>query len=185
MFKMDDIKISLRPIEYSDLEMIMNWRMDPEITRFMNTDPVLTMKGQKIWLENIRKNSDVRYDLIEIDGELSGVLNVSGLNNTEGILEWGYYIGNKEKRSFITAISLELSLYEYWFAKGIREIGGFVFRNNKGVIKLHKLCGCVEIPEKNKIVEKNGKEFESVYLSITREKWLSIKDKMRYIKVKF
>ena len=41
------MSVTLRKIRESDLETIMNWRMDPEITRYMNTDPRLTLEGQK------------------------------------------------------------------------------------------------------------------------------------------
>ena len=36
------MSITLREIREEDLEMIMNWRMDPEVTRYMNTNPRLT-----------------------------------------------------------------------------------------------------------------------------------------------
>ena len=42
--------ISLREIQENDLEQIMEWRMRPDITRFMNTDPVLTLEKQREWL---------------------------------------------------------------------------------------------------------------------------------------
>ena len=39
--------VTLRDIRESDLENIMAWRMAPEITRYMNTNPRLTMKKQR------------------------------------------------------------------------------------------------------------------------------------------
>ncbi len=37
----------LRKISENDLEMIMKWRMMPEVTKYMYTDPQLTIDGQK------------------------------------------------------------------------------------------------------------------------------------------
>ena len=42
--------INLRTIRDDDLEMIMNWRMRPDITKYMNTNPKLTLEGQRKWL---------------------------------------------------------------------------------------------------------------------------------------
>ena len=46
-------EITLRAITKKDLEKIMHWRMDPDITRYMNTDPKLTLEGQKKWFSSI------------------------------------------------------------------------------------------------------------------------------------
>lgn len=40
-----EINARCRLIKPDDLEMIMDWRMRPEITRYMNTDPKLTIEG--------------------------------------------------------------------------------------------------------------------------------------------
>ena len=37
------MSVTLRKVTEGDLEQIMRWRMDPEITRYMNTDPKLTL----------------------------------------------------------------------------------------------------------------------------------------------
>ena len=42
--------VTLRAIQESDLENIMRWRMAEDITKYMNTNPKLTLEGQKKWL---------------------------------------------------------------------------------------------------------------------------------------
>ena len=78
--------VTLRGIREEDLETIMNWRMDPEITRYMNTDPQLTLEGQKEWLAAIQGNPDVRYWMILVDGREAGVINLTGLTREDGVL---------------------------------------------------------------------------------------------------
>ena len=67
-----EMSVTLRKIRESDLETIMGWRMDPEITRYMNTDPRLTLEGQKKWYASVRENPDVRYWMILVDGQEAG-----------------------------------------------------------------------------------------------------------------
>ena len=98
------MSVTLRPIEEGDLEKIMRWRMDEEITRFMNTNPKLTLEGQKRWLSSIRANVDVRYWLILVDQTPAGVINLTGLKNPQGNLGWAYYMGEKKLRSLKTAL---------------------------------------------------------------------------------
>ena len=47
--------VTLSEIRTEDLENIVRWRMDEDITRYMNTNPKLTLEGQKKWLAGIRE----------------------------------------------------------------------------------------------------------------------------------
>ena len=73
------MSVTLRKVTEGDLEQIMRWRMDPEITRYMNTDPKLTLEGQKKWFAKVQQDPDVSYWIIEIDGTAAGVINYTGL----------------------------------------------------------------------------------------------------------
>ena len=55
------MSVTLRKVTEGDLEQIMRWRMDPEITRYMNTDPKLTLEGQKKWFAKVQQDPDVSY----------------------------------------------------------------------------------------------------------------------------
>lgn len=39
--------LELKKIGYEDLENVMTWRMLPEVTKYMFSDPVLTVENQK------------------------------------------------------------------------------------------------------------------------------------------
>ena len=178
--------ITLRKIEIADLENIMRWRMDPDITRYMNTDPKLTMEGQLAWLAAVEKNPDVKYWLVEVDGEPAGVINVGGLTDANGDCRWGYYIGEKRLRSLKLALSLEMSLYDYLFTDlKKKNLYGDIFTENAGVIQLHLLCGSEIVEEKKNHVCKNGRYYDVTFMRMSAEKWLQIKDKKTYEKVVF
>ena len=56
--------VTLRDIRESDLENIMAWRMAPEITRYMNTNPSLTMKKRRVRLRSLRQSMELQLGLI-------------------------------------------------------------------------------------------------------------------------
>ena len=137
------MSVTLRKVAEGDLEQIMRWRMDPEITRYMNTDPKLTLEGQKKWFAKVQQDPDVSYWIIEIDGTAAGVINYTGLTNPTGDLGWAYYVGEKKLRSIQTALALEMSMYDHAFLDlGKNAVYSDVFTLNQGVIQLHKICGC-------------------------------------------
>ena len=104
------MSVTLRKIQEEDLEDIMHWRMAPDITKYMNTDPKLTLEGQKKWLSGIEADSDVKYWIILVDGASAGVINLTGLNRVDGELGWACYMGEKRRGSVPTAVAVEMSV---------------------------------------------------------------------------
>lgn len=178
--------ITLREIRETDLENIMRWRMDPDITRYMNTNPKLTLEGQKNWLASIRQNTDVLYWLIQIEGQSAGVINLTGLDNPEGNLGWAYYVGEKRLRSMGAALSLEMSMYDHALVNmKKRAVYSDVFTLNQGVIQLHKLCGCEIVEEKKHHICKEGIWYDVTYMRMTAEHWLAAREGRKYAKLVF
>jgi len=180
------MSVTLRKIGEEDLGLIMRWRMDPDITRYMNTNPKLTMEGQLKWFAGIRGNKDVLYRMILVDGEPAGVINLTGLEKPDGNLGWAYYVGEKRLRSMQTALALEMSMYDYAFdVLGKNAVYGDIFSLNKGVITLHKLCGCEVVEEKKNHVCKEGVYYDVTFMRMTAERWKEIRGSKRYEKIDF
>ena len=175
------MSVSLRAIIESDLENIMRWRMSEDVTKYMNTNPKLTLEGQKKWLAGVNSNKDVRYWLIEIDGKPAGVVNITGLNNVDGIISTGTYVGEKALRSLMNALSLTMSMFDYIFLNLKKQsIHIEVFSLNTGVIRLNKMCGYDILEEKKNHILKEGIYYDVTFMGITADKWLRIRDNKRY-----
>lgn len=178
--------VTLREICDSDLEMIMAWRMSEDVTKYMNTNPKLTLEGQKKWLASLKGNDRVQNWMIEVDGIPAGLINLSDIDWERGNSSWGYYIGEKELRSLSLAISLEMSLYDYVFdVLNFKEIHNEVLSLNDGVVKLHLACGCDIVKETKGEVEKEGIAYDVTHLSIEKNKWNLIRKNKKYQKIKF
>lgn len=178
--------VTLREICEKDLGQLMEWRMSPDITRYMKTDPVLTMEGQMEWFKKITSDDNVKHWMIEVDGDRAGIICLEDIDWKDGTTSWGYYIGKKSARSFQTALSLEMSLYDYVFMDlGFREARNEVFSLNAGVIRLHEACGCDIECEIKEAVEKHGEKYDITRLTISRDKWLSVRGKKNYAIIDF
>lgn len=177
---------TLRLITGDDLEMIMKWRMSESITKFMNSNPKLTLEGQRKWLASIERNDKIRNWIIEVDGVPAGLINLADIDWENGNTSWGYYIGEEKLRSLRLAISLEMSLYDYCFdILGFKEVHNEVFKLNEGVWKLHIACGCRVVKEVSKEIEKEGVAYDIVHLSIERDEWLELRKNKKYEKINF
>ena len=104
---MDKINAYCRKIQEKDLEKLMQWRMRPDITKYMNTDPKLTIEGQKKWFERIVKDSELSveegrkgfYWLLEVDGVPTGFVSLVNIDPLNQRTHTGVYIAEKAKRS--------------------------------------------------------------------------------------
>lgn len=178
--------IALRRILDGDLELIMNWRMRPDITRFMNTDPVLTLHGQREWLSRIGQDPDVLYRLILIKETPAGVIDLTGLTRPDGVIGWGYYIGEHRLRSFKAAVSLEMSMYDYVFLKLHKKaVVTNTFSLNRGAIAIHDAVGSELLEERKGEVVKNGMSYDMTYQIMTADRWVKIGPGREYEKVSF
>lgn len=178
--------INLRKITEDDLGMIMNWRMSESVTRFMNTNPKLTIDMQREWFESISSNDKARFWLVEVEGEPAGIVNLIDTDWEKGNTSWGYYIGEEKLRSLKLAISLEMSLYDYCFdVLGFNEVHNEVFKLNEGVWKLHIACGNRIVKEEPNEIEKEGKLYDVIHLSIEREEWLNLRKKKNYERINY
>ena len=166
------MEFRVRPIEEDDLEMIMNWRMLKDVTRYMNTDPKLTLESQRKWFQSAKESQTAKYWVVEVGGIPAGVINLANIDYKARRASWGYYIAKKQLRSMKLALSLELSLYHYAFSVlCLNEIYGQVFSENWEVVRIHEICGCCIEKKENDIVEKDGVRHEITRISLTREAW--------------
>ena len=180
------MEVRLREVRECDLEQLMIWRTSPEITKYMKTDPELTMEGQREWLVKIRADERVKHWVIETEGRRSGIIYLEDIDWKAGTASWGYYIGEKKARSFQLALALEMSLYDYVFdVLGFVSIHNEVFSLNEGVIRIHEACGCEVERIIKDAAEKNGRKYDITRMNLTREKWHGIRDKKKYGNIDF
>lgn len=177
----ETLQVRCRKIQKEDLGLIMEWRMRPDITKYMNTDPVLTMEGQLKWFEKIQTDADNFYWVVEVDGAAAGIASLVDRDQQAGRIHTGVYIAVKEKRSLQLIVELQWNLYEYAFEKlGMHKVCEEVFAENKGVLRILDLCGSKKEGVLREHIFKNGTYYDVVVRGILREEWGMQKEKIAF-----
>lgn len=178
------MSLRLRKIKECDLENIINWRMMPEVTNYMYTNPILDLEKQKIWFSKIQKSDKDLYWIIEIDNTEIGVLSINNIDRVNKRCTWAYYIGNTSFRGRGIATTLECNIYNYVFdILNFNKLSCEVFEFNDKVIEIHKKFGSeVEGVFKQQIF-KNSKFYNIVCMGITKNVWNNIKELYNYEKI--
>ncbi len=176
----------LRQIKEEDLEMIRSWRMQPDVTRYMNTDPVLTKEDQIRWFCNLKESNTSKSWIIQTKGKDVGVLNLMDIDRHNKRCSWGYYIAEKEYRSLRLATTIEWNLYDYvFYTMELNKLSNEVLGNNQDVAKLHELCGSDRVGILKEHVYKNGLFYDVILIEICKSKWDKIRSRFTYEKISF
>lgn len=177
--------VVLRPMAMEDQEMVMNWRTQPEITRYMNTDPVLNLEKQKAWFEKQQKDHTCYHWIIEVDNIPIGVTSITMIDEKNGTCTRGTYIAVHEKRSFEVITAVYASQFDFIFYKlGLNKIEIQVFAENKNVVMLSKKCGFKQEGILREHIRKNNKYYDVVQLGMTKSDWEEKKKQWNYHSVK-
>lgn len=175
------MNVRLRNLTQADLPTVMAWRMRPDITRFMNTDPRLTPEGQQRWFEKISADPTQRFWIVEYDGVPIGSLSIFDIDRVNSRCSWGYYIAETDYRSLQLATWLEWNLYDHvLLTMGLHKLCNETFVENKYVVQLHKLCGGHEDGVLPAHICKNGRYYDVSVGSILREEWLAKRERYHY-----
>ncbi|MFG6384724.1 MAG: GNAT family N-acetyltransferase [Lachnospiraceae bacterium] len=179
-----EINACCRLIKPEDLEMIMDWRMRPEITRYMNTDPKLTIEGQKKWLQKIQQSETEWSWILEVEGVPAGVVSLGNYDGNK--VYTGVYIAVKEKRSLKLTLYLQWNLYRYAFEYlHVNKVCEEIFSENKAVNRMMDMCGSKREGVLRSHICKNGQYYDMVVRGILKEEWDSMKDNLKYDKIVF
>lgn len=164
-----------------DLETVMNWRMRPYITQYMNTNPTLTLEKQKKWFHSLQNRDDQINWLIRYDNKPIGLINVVEIDKINSRCSWGYYIAEQEYRSLKLAVYLEWNLYDYVFDKlKLHKLCNETWVENQQVVKIHIMCGGKEDGIMRQHIYKDGHFHDVSVGSILVDEWLELRKHKKY-----
>ena len=168
-------------LQEADLALVMEWRMRSDITKFMNTDPCLTIEGQRSWFRALQQDDSQIHWIILMEDIPIGVINLMDIDHVNRRCSWGYYIAAREKRSLKLALYLEWSLYDYVFdVLGLHKLCNETFVANQPVIRLHQLCGSKQDGIMRQHIYKAGQFYDVAVGSILKEEWAEKKKSIKY-----
>lgn len=179
-------KVAFRPMTEEDLAQVMQWRMQPDITKYMNTDPNLNLEEQYRWFYKKKKNTDNYLFIIEVDDLPVGVFTILDLDRVNSRCSSGLYIAVKEKRSLELAMRIEWNIYDFIFEHlKLNKTYAEIFSENKGVIRLKQMCGSEIEGVLKQHIYKNEVFHDITVMGINHEKWRKIKSSTSYTPIQF
>jgi UDP-4-amino-4,6-dideoxy-N-acetyl-beta-L-altrosamine N-acetyltransferase len=159
-------RIILREIEEEDLDLIVKWRNDPEILKWLFSYLHLSKVKQRKWYEKYLDDATQQTFIIEVKEEktLIGTIGLTDIDYKNQKGELTIIIGEKEYwGKGLGEESLKLLVKFAFNEMNLRKIKALVFSDNEVAIKLYEKCGFVKEGVLQEEIFKNG-AFKDVIL---------------------
>lgn len=185
MNKVNEKIYNMRPIEKSDLNLLLEWRNSEHVRSKMFTDHTISLDEHHAWFERIEQQASPLHFIFELEEKPIGYISYSDVNWLSGTCTSGLYIGEKKDIPEIAGLLIEFSTIEYAFEKlNMRKIWGHIFSFNQRVIKLHKFFGYKQEGILVDHILKNGKFENLLIMSLFKSDWEAQKSRLtKYINI--
>lgn len=170
-------KVRLRPLEERDLEHIMEWINDHEVTRTLLTGRYpMTRQMEKEWLEARLKKSDTEVNFVveTLAGTYLGGVNFFRIVAIERHAELGLVIGRKSEWGKGYAREAMALLVDYGFAQlNFNLIYLTVLVHNSKAHKIYQDLGFQDEGRLRQRVYRDGVYHDLFSMSVLRSEWES------------
>jgi UDP-4-amino-4,6-dideoxy-N-acetyl-beta-L-altrosamine N-acetyltransferase len=166
------------------LEMVLKWRVQPDVAKFMATEVEYDMDQQKRWFDKISQDNSCQYWIITYNAVPVGLIGLVDTDWTHRFTIWSYYIGEAKYRKSLGGIA-PLYLYNYVFNDlKLNKIFANVMVGNTSVIKLFKFFGFREVGIYKQHYYKKGRYHDIMMLELLADQWKTTQDKFgRFVAV--
>lgn len=130
----------LRPIEQTELELMLSWRNAPGVRANMYTQHEISKAEHLAWWERIQQRSDQIYFMYEAQGEPLGIVGFNDINDASRHSFWAFYAAPNAPKG--TGSKMEFLALDHAFEKlTLHKLSCEVLAFNTPVIKLHQKFG--------------------------------------------
>jgi UDP-4-amino-4,6-dideoxy-N-acetyl-beta-L-altrosamine N-acetyltransferase len=167
-------------LEEKHLKLVMTWRANPEVAKYLFTNINQNIDEQYRWFNKINIDDTYRCWIIDYNGIPIGFLNLAAIDRVNLRCNAGYYIGELEYRS-LGALILPY-LYNYVFkVMCFKKIYGEVIAENSTILKIHEIHGYRQVGIYKEHVLKNGIFHDTILIELLAESWLRQKRYQQYV----
>ncbi len=167
-------------IKEEHLALILGWRTDPDVTRFMFTDIENDPEAQKKWYQKTLLDRSSRYWVISYQDQLIGTVYLTDIDRHNRHCSWGYYIGEPASRmigGLIPPYLYNYVFHEMKFCKLIAE----VMEGNRNVMKMHEMFGYRLVGRYEKHIYKYEKYHDLYVYELLAETWNALPRYKRFV----
>jgi len=124
----------------SDLEMVLSWRNDLSIRKYMYSQHKIQYEEHEQWFARSSQSAEIKLLIFEIDAERLGFIQFKLNDKCDGVGEWGFYVSPQAPPG--TGLMLGRQGVAYAFRElKLHKLYGKAIAYNQKSINFHKKLG--------------------------------------------
>lgn len=172
--------VQLREMTQDDIELVRNWRNNPDVSKYMYTDNQITAEQQLKWFESVKDSPGYKYWVIWYNEKPIGVASLTGIDHHLSSCYWAFYLGDVSNQGAGIGSKIEFNVLDYVFNDlKLNKLRCEVMTFNDKVITMHEKFGFRREAYYRQHVKKDGKWQDAVGLAMLREEWKNYRDVMK------
>lgn len=163
--------IELREIQDSDMDALFRWRNEPEVDRWMYSDPP-TPEQHVAWFHAFLADPDRVGWIVLEDGRPCGSITLEGITSAQRRARWGWYIGDAEARGRGAGRAAQaLGLDRAFSIHGLQRVWSEVLADNEVALRAQAAAGFRREGYLRRHAYKHGRFRDVALLAILEEEW--------------
>ncbi len=154
-----------------DAEMLLEWRTDPAITRFMLTDIDKDIERQRRWLNACEERDDYEHFIMLREGRPVGHVSYSEISRTSRHCVPGTYVVLAPEERHLAAYTNSFILDYCFHRLNMNKAIFTIMAGNDHFIKAKRLMGVREVGVLRQHVFKYGRFHDLHMFELLREEW--------------
>jgi UDP-4-amino-4,6-dideoxy-N-acetyl-beta-L-altrosamine N-acetyltransferase len=133
--------VVLERLQKKDIELVRQWRNDPEIVQHMEYQKYISSEDQKNWYDSLSKENDY-YFLAKYEKKQIGLVNFKNWNKEKNNAEAGIFIGDKLFLNGLVPYAISFSLFDFGFETlMLKEVTAHILKTNHRAIRYNMSMG--------------------------------------------
>lgn len=166
-------KVQLRRLEPTDIDFIMQWVNDPEVTKWLSFVWPVSRKSEEEWLDRASKADDPSDQILAVetkDGTYIGQVGLHKIDYVSGIGELGIVIGRKDYWGQGYGSDALRTLIRFAFSQlRLRKLLLTYYGDNKRAEKCYLRLGFKEVGRLRDHMLRDGEFQDMVYMELFAE----------------
>lgn len=150
--------VELKAIKQQDLELLRNWRNDPQVSQFMLSQELISAEQQLAWFKKIQRDDSQYHWMIYYKNQPIGSANIKAIYQGQTLhnattIEPGLYIADERYRGNLLAFAPTLLINDYCFDQlKVKQLHAVVKQTNQAALNYNQKLG-YKIQKQAELVE--------------------------------
>jgi UDP-4-amino-4,6-dideoxy-N-acetyl-beta-L-altrosamine N-acetyltransferase len=171
--------IVLRDLRAGDQEVVLEWRNQPEVRRWMYSDHEIQPLEHAHWFSSVLVHPAKKYWVINWEGRDVGIANLDQIDHKHRRCTWAFYLADASTRGQGIGKVVEFLVLRYVFeVLDFDRLWCEVLSTNEAVVRLHESFGFRREGLLRNHVVKDGGPADVVILALLKREWLLLRDSL-------